>query len=741
MSLAADDRLNVAELREAQRRVMRRLDRVRRLLRLHLAVEGLFWIVLTVGGLALSSYLLDRWLRFDPATRWILLALAAAAIVYVAFRRLVRPLLVPLADLDLAELLDRRSPGVGQQIASVLQLPDLLDSEDHASPSMVRSAVLECAQALDRRDLSGTLNVARRHKLLAAIGLILLLAAIAVWLWPTTARLWARRWLAGSSVRWPQHTYLQVRGVGEDGVLLVPRGETTVLAIDANPRFSEHDAGRWQLGGRGPSLIVESSDAPTSVPPEQVSVSYTLADGTPRRGNAEKFDAAGFRYELAPLAEPADLHVAGGDDWLGPITIEPVDRPGVGKLTIAAVLPGSSGDKPEQVEVGESTSQLLYLPQTKLTLTLTANQPLARAELLNAGAPLAGWTRTGERTYTVAWTMDEALALEFRLTGQRGQLVSKPYFLAIGVLKDREPRVTIRTSGVGRRVTPVARVPLFVRANDDFGLASLVLDWELTAQAEGDPKVEAKQLPLADLKSQPDAEGPQTQFEFTQELALAEHKLSPGNALKLRGTATDQCSLGKQTGSSRWIALQIVSAEELFYDILMRQREQRAKFAAALESAKTQAKTLADLSQPEDAFGLGRAQQVINRQVWQVTGALAATLEEMTLNDLGNPAARENLQSTVITPLGKLHDDLLAKLRASVDGVAPGGAIDPRKREEAQALADQSVEVMQSILAQMSLWESFVDVINQLKRINDLQKGVLKATEEIDKDRTEQLFD
>ncbi len=217
--------------------------------------------------------------------------------------------------------------------------------------------------------------------------------------------------------------------------------------------------------------------------------------------------------------------------------------------------------------------------------------------------------------------------------------------------------------------------------------------------------------------------------------------LAPGNTLKLRGTATDACSLGTQTGSSRWITLQIVSAEELFYDILMRQREQRAKFAAALESAKTQAKTLAELGQPEEAFGLSRAQQVINRQVWQVTGALDATLQEMTLNDLANPQARDNLQSTIITPLGKLHEDLLSRLRTAVDGVASGGRIDEDRRAEAQALADQSVDVMQSILAQMSLWESFVDVINQLKRISDLQNGVLKATEKVDDDRTEKLFD
>src|SRR5262249_18281048 len=166
--------------------------------------------------------------------------------------------------------------------------------------------------------------------------------------------------------------------------------------------------------------------------------------------------------------------------------------------------------------------------------------------------------------------------------------------------------------------------------------------------------------------------------------------------------ATDNCALGTQTGHSRWLAFQIVAPDELFYEILMRQREQRAKFAAAIDSAKAQSKSLVELAKVEDLPALSRAQQVINRQVWQVAGAIDATHTEMTLNDLGTPAARGTLQSTIITPLSKLHQDLLMRLRAAIDGLSQGAAIAEERRGEAQSLADQSVDVMQSILAQMS---------------------------------------
>ena len=485
--------------------------------------------------------------------------------------------------------------------------------------------------------------------------------------------------------------------------------------------------------------MVEASEAPRAEPPEQVAVTYTHSDGTKRRGNAVQFDETSFRYELPPLAEPVELDVVAGDDWFGPITIEPVDRPTIRSLEITSRGPGSSQDETEQV--GETGGQLLYLPDTQLTLKLVASQPLESAVAIDKGAPLAGWQRVDERTYTLTWTMKESLAIEFRLVGQRGALTSKPYFLAIAILKDREPRVTIRSTGVGRRITPVARVPLSVRANDDFGIATLALDWERTAMHDDKPQVDSKRESLDEPAEGEAPLPPRGEINLDYQLALRERGLAPGNLLKLRGVATDACATGAQAGNSRWLTFQIVAPDELFYEILMRQREQRAKFSAALDSTKAQTKALAELAKPEDALGLSRAQQVIGRQVFQVANQLDVSLEEMTLNDLGNPQARENLRTTIIAPLRTLHGDLLTRLRGTIDTLVQQGAISETRRGEAIELGDEAVETMQAILAQMSLWESFIDVINQLKQVIDRQGQVLKSTEEIEKERTNELFD
>ncbi len=736
MAVIEEPYVDSTAIRQAQRLVLRRLEAVRRALRTHLLVEGLSWVVAAVLLAVATTLVLDRLVRFNLPTRLGLLAVAVAAILYVLVQRLIRPLLLPMRDLDLAELLDRRMPGVGQRISNVLQLPELLNSADHASPSMIHAAVLECAESLDHVDLASSLNVERRRTRLVACGAAVLLAVGWCAIWPATADLWARRWLAGSTVRWPQQTYLSLDGLDDATQLLVPRGELSLLHINARPTFAG-SSGAWLLAGRGEPLLVEAVEPPQSQPPDQVSLSYRTASGERRRGNAEQFDETSFRYELPPLAEPIELNIYGGDDWLGPITIEPIDRPAVSTLEITARWPGSAEDRTEKV--GEGNTQLLFLPKTRLELKLVANQPLDSAVALDKLLPVSGWEKIDDRTYVLRWTMQDSLALEFRLKGQRGGLMSKPYFLSIGLLKDREPRVTIRSSGVGRRVTPVARIPLTVRANDDFGLASLALDVERTALVEDKPRAEVQQEEL-DLGRA--ADGPQrTEIELEHELQLASRGLTPGTSIKLRGAAQDASTLGAQLGHSRWLAFQVVSSEELFYEILMRQREQRAKFARAVESAKAQSQSLGELTKVDDIQGLARAQQVIGRQVWQVTGALDATLQEMTLNDLAGGQARDNLQSGIITPLRTLHNDLLARLRTAIDGLAPEGAISIERRTAALALADQSVEAMQTILGQMALWESFIDVVNQLKQIINRQGDLLKSTEAIDKERTDKLFD
>lgn len=734
MSLALHPHSVLDILRPRRDAVRRRMAGVRRRVRRRLLLSGVtrtWGVVFAFCALSLAA---DWYFRLSLPVRIGLLVLGLAGLFYVAWRRLIRPAFLRLDDLDLAVIVDRRCPGVGQKVASVLQLPALLEKEILASPSMVHAAVLEHATELERTDLTTAFD--RRGQLRLAMLLFATLAIMGgfVALFPQTAGLWARRWLAGSNERWPQRTYLTVPALGSDDRLRVPRGEGVVLEVDSQPEFMG-SLGDWRLSGRGDILYVTSADRPMGEIPEKVGIRYQAADGPARWGNFTFFSDGRFRYELPQVAEPIKVTINGGDDWFGPFRVEPIDRPAVESLMIVARRPGGG---PAETHTHEgSESQLLFLPDTELELELAATVPVVDARLTAKSGSPPVLERVDERRYRATWRMHEAQMLELLLTGREGNLASKPYYLSIGLLIDHEPRVTARSSGVGRRVTPKARIPFLVHALDDFGLKKLAIELEDSVSGEGKPKTNTRELPLELPPAEADTAI--TDFEVQREVALAEYGLAAGTVVKLRADATDNCAQGSQTGASRTLAFQVVTPEELFYEILMRQRAERAKFTSALELSKAQSEILAT-SPADQAAALVRKHQVIARQVWQVANRLDATLVEMTLNDLSSPQARELLQTKVIDAIRQLHGEQLTQLHASLESLAA----DPQASAalvEARQRQQEVVETMQKILEQMSQWENFVDVLNQLRSILKLESSVLDATEEEKKNRTKNLFD
>lgn len=735
MSLALDTRGILETLRPRREAVRRRLAAVRRRVRARLLLVGLAWTWGVLFLFATCSLAADWLLRLSLPLRTTLLAAATLAFITVVWRRLITPLRVPLNDLDLAGLLDRRCPGVGQRVASVLQLPKLIEGRITASPAMVQAAVLEHAQALDAADLASAFDPKTTRRMLSLLLITGIVAAAFAYFYPDITALWARRWFAGSNERWPQRTYLSLVGLGDASRLLVPRGESLSVEVNAQPHF-DGQPGNWQLSGRGETLHVVSNDTPSTAVPETVAISYRPADGPAKQGSFTHYSDALFRYEIPSVSEPLDVSITGGDDWLGPIRLEPIPRPGVKSLSIRATRPGR--DEAELHNADDPAATLLFLEGTKLILELTADVPLADARVSAKEGVTPALRRIDADRFAADWTMKEAQTFEIDLVGEQGGLESKPYYLSIGLLIDRAPRVAIRSSGVGRRVTPQARIPLALHAADDFGLASLAVELEQTVLKDEKPEAKTERIAVELPPGTPEA--PPTDIDEQPSVALTDYVVAPGTLVKLRGAATDNCAQGTQTGASRWLSFQVVTPEELFYEILMRQRAERAKFGAALEMAKGQAETLAGVPTPDAAFGLVRKHQVIARQVWQVANRLEITLTEMALNDLGSSQARELMQTKVIDAIRQLHSEPMTRLRVALESVAA----DPAANEplaDARDVQQEVVDQMAKILEQMAQWENFVDVLNQLKSIVKLQSGVLESTEEEKKKRTQQLFD
>ncbi|HVX58959.1 MAG TPA: hypothetical protein VHC19_00100 [Pirellulales bacterium] len=736
MSAALQPNVLLESLRPPRDAVRRRLARVRWRLRGRLAIAGLTWLWTALVLLAAASLAADWLLRFSLPVRQILLALAVAALAAIAYRKLLAPLAVRLDDLDLAAILDRRCRGYGQRVAAVLELPRLLEAGIGVSPSMIQAAVLEHAETLEATDVSAAFDRRGPWRMAALIAITGIAAAAFVYLQSETAGLWARRWLQGSTERWPQRNYLAVIGLKDGEALLVPRGESLLVNVESQRAFSGRPGG-WSLDGRGAPLSIRTLRQPQAEVPEKVSIKYRPVSGAVRQGNFTSFQDGRFRYELPPIVEPTSFTVSGGDDWFGPIRIEPIDRPGIDQLAIVARPPGSK--QSETFAHTGADTPLLFLKDSELELQLTANAPLASASLVAQPGPAPALVRIDETHYATRWKMDQSQTFEIRLVGRQAGLESKPYFVSIGLLVDRPPRLTLRSSGVGKRVTPQAKIPLQLRAQDDFGLKSLAMEMEQTVPSE--KKTETSVRKTAIELPEPAAGEKLTDFETQPLASLAQYGLAAGTLVKLRATGEDNCAQGAQAGASRWLSFQLVTAEELFYEILMRQRAERAKFAAALETAKAQTEPLAGELESGPLAAVARKHQLVARQAWQTGNRLEATLVEMTLNDLGGEEARQLLKTKVIDAIRRLHAEPMTQLRAALDAAVAAGQPSAEQLAEVRRLHGEVAETMQKVLDQMSLWENFIDVLNQLDEIVKLQNDVLNATEQEKKKRTNDLFD
>src|SRR5579871_4832392 len=135
-------------LRHAQHEIVARLARVRRRVRVRLLVEGLAILLAEAAGLALLAFWADHTFRLGVGARVGLLVVAAAVLLYEAWRRLIGPIRWRLSLISLAGALGRHATGeeqhVAARVASVMELPRLLEGPSPPSAAMVERAVDRC---------------------------------------------------------------------------------------------------------------------------------------------------------------------------------------------------------------------------------------------------------------------------------------------------------------------------------------------------------------------------------------------------------------------------------------------------------------------------------------------------------------------------------------------------------------------------------------------------------------------
>ena len=120
-----------------------------------------------------------------------------------------------------------------------------------------------------------------------------------------------------------------------------PRDEPFTVEVRADlPTLTRHGTG-WIVGGRAKPLAIRHRPEPPVIP-ESVRLRERATDGSVRDAVMTVVGPGRFRLDLPPATASSTFTLDGGDDWLGPIAVERVDRPSLAGVEVRVRDPGTS---------------------------------------------------------------------------------------------------------------------------------------------------------------------------------------------------------------------------------------------------------------------------------------------------------------------------------------------------------------------------------------------------------------
>jgi len=705
-----------AALRARMRGVAHRLRR-------YVLIEGLAWIVGFLLCGAVTQFLLDYWSR---GMRWSMRAALLVAIIAYALwllrKRLVLPLSRRIEDADVANLVERRFPGLASSLISAVRFArgEVGRSETN-SPTLIESVVSEAAARVAAVDFGAVLNPSRAKRAVGVIALVLLLGTAATLAAPDLTGLWFARNVLLKNVDWPRRTHLLVDVEGNELV-----------------------------GALGDDILIEATAQ--GVQPRVVEFNYKTASGKRGRETMVTIGSAGayrYRYTMPAAQEDFEFYLVGGDDQTEPIQVRLMERPHIQSTSMHIEPPAYA--RLEPIELGDGQRAAQVLPGSTVVLKATTNKPVVRAELLGGGKTVA--QAFGNHDETAAPALDslpsttslevtvhptETSTYEFALVGRHGLENKKPVRFSIRVIKDEPPRARVRLEGAGEMITADAVLPMAIEASDAYGLAELTLVYRVS----GDTPKEAT-IPLPTF--QPGSKTFSQEFGWPASTAAA----VPGEQLTFTLRARDYDDVnGPNVTETPEISLRVVTRDELLAELARREQEYRLDFERLLKSQeKLRGDLLTALSRSEklDAAGLAGLLSPLERQQRTVAGSVNVLrqefeqiLTELRINQLVTAAAELRLGGKIAEPLTKLARRDLVIAADTIRRWSRDATAETASKVDPQQVA--ILQQMREILSNMIQWEGYQEAVNMLRDILRMQTDLEAETQRTIENQAGDIF-
>ncbi len=752
----------------------RRLQELRRRIRLLDLARSVCLFILTAGGLVVGAFFLDWLFELPWGARATLLALSVGIMAWGALRYFILPSKKRLDDETLALLVERTHPELNSSLISALQFErQIEDPANTESPELMRSTIDDAVGRFSTRHFTDAAKA--EHLKRPAIYALLLLLTLGTYakLRPDHAALFVKRMLLLHNDPWPPDTTLVVTVPGfewkenAEGVreFFVPEGAVIRVQVEAQ-------------GVIPPALRITKRDLPGGEP-------VTIEVGG--RGDNPLFD-----YRFVRVARDFEFYVQGGDDDDTYPTYRVFVRtaPRIDELLVDYDYPDYINATGLEDRTSVREYNVLAPIGTKVSLHFKVSAPLKSFLVLLDGEASTRElepNRDDPTSYDWTFVLDHDLLYSYKLTGANGAPSPEAPYFNVSAQPDLPPEIGIIMPETGYvDATTHATIPIAFRVHDDWRLGPVALRWDSDRDGAFLNRIV---LEGEDLRTDDDGKTARAfhAFDLSSIQILDEEQklraLRAGDTLFVRMEAQDTRSLRGDRGSfgpnhatyPSPIVLRVREGPEIERDLSrlqVRIREHVVRVDSILVQVLEKLNLLvagdtevsADLPSDQAFRELVAAQSLVTSGLGEADRGFLRIFDGYLFNRLDPSALTENLIEAICrrhrqddAPHGEIVAAAAADLSAGVNEEEAMGKLvrimdllhrtahttapkmdealrragemrAPGERKmalaAAQPIENDLVKSVRALLDRMEDWEDFQDLVRSLKDIIDLQKSL-----------------
>lgn len=274
-------------------------------------------------------------------------------------------------------------------------------------------------------------------------------------------------------------------------------------------------------------------------------------------------DLENYSFSLPSVLKPVKYRVEVGDSQSAIYRLGISEIPSIAEVEVTLDYPAYLG-KPRDT-FHQRVADVRAPQYSEATLKIIPSAPISGGEISLDGQPLIGTTEDGGRAFVVKFPLLRDGEFTVRLKNTAGLTDRAPRVNRISVIPDRPPVVEIVKPTSQSSAAIGDKVPIKIRASDDYGLGRIRLEMKVQqTNSDGDSGTQGNEEPVR-LQDWDDPTGPFVDYE----LVLSADRFQPGQVVMLRAVAWDKRNLGKfgldlrpQKAESSWVTLRLISTED-----------------------------------------------------------------------------------------------------------------------------------------------------------------------------------